>query len=169
MTTPDGQANAIAFERAQRTDLDAIVAMFLADMADLGERPDPAQMRATAMQMLDPEARQNHVFVARDVDGTLLGLLVANEFLSIKFPGRALWIEELYVIPEARRRGVGRILVEEFLLWAKLDGVKGIELEAYRMNTAASILYRTIGFRRLARERYAFNMDEYELDEDGQP
>lgn len=169
MTTPDGQGSAIAIERAGEQDLDAIVAMFMADMADLGERPDPVRMRETARQMLDPATRRNHVFVARDADGTRLGLLVANEFLSIKFPGRALWLEELYVVPEARRRGVGRILVEEFLLWAKLDGVRGIELEAYRMNTAASILYRTIGFRRLARERYAFNMDEYELDEDGQP
>ena len=46
--------------------------------------------------------------------------------------------------------------------YAMNAGLRGIELEAYRMNTAASVLYRTLGFRRLARERYAFDMAEYE-------
>ena len=29
------------------------------------------------------------------------------------------------------------------------------------MNTAASVLYRSIGFRRLARERYVLDLSEY--------
>jgi GNAT superfamily N-acetyltransferase len=165
MPDQDGQAPPIV-ERAVVGDLDRLVEMFLADMADLGHRPDPHAMRRTTEQMLANNGAANHVFVARLADGTAVGVVLANEMLSIKFPGRALWIEELYVAPEARRLGVGRLLVEGILLWAKSDGVEGIELEAYRMNTAASILYRSIGFRRLARERYTFDLDDYEFDED---
>ncbi len=104
------------------------------------------------------------VRVARQA-GKTVGVLLANEMLSIKFPGRALWIEELYVAPEARRQGLGRILVEDLLDWALKHDYKGVELEAYRMNTAASILYRSVGFSRLARERYSFDLADWELDD----
>ncbi len=166
MSTEAGQAD-VRVERATLSDLDRLAAMFLDDMADLGNHPDPARMRDVTRRMLENNGRDNHVLVARDVTTSdVVGVVLANEFLSIKFPGRALWIEELYVAPAGRRRGIGRLLVEVLLEWAKREGVRGIELEAYRMNTAASILYRTIGFRRLARERYTFDLDDYELDDE---
>ena len=61
--------------------------------------------------------------------------------------------------------GVGRELVEQLLDWAHGAGFAGVELEAYRMNTAASILYRSLGFRRVARERYSFHMDDWDFED----
>lgn len=143
-------------------EIDRIVELFVADMRDLGRQPDRATMRAVTAAMFDDHG--THLRVAR-VDGRIAGVLLANEFSSIKFPGRALWIEELYVDPSYRRLGLGRMLVEHMLDWAYEAGFAGVELEAYRMNTAASVLYRSIGFKRLARERYSFEMSDY-LPED---
>jgi len=150
---------------ATEADVPALARMFLSDMTDLGESPELDAMLATTREIVAREGRTQHLRVAR-VGGAIAGVVLANEFLSIKFPGVALWIEELYVDPAYRRLGLGRLLIEDLLAWAHERGIQGVELEAYRMNTAASILYRTLGFRRLARERYAFRMSEYELEDE---
>ncbi|MCB9520668.1 MAG: GNAT family N-acetyltransferase [Myxococcales bacterium] len=151
-------------ERARPDDAPRLTELFLADMRDLGLTPDVAAMRSTAARLVGDD--HSHVWVARNSDGVAVAVVVATEFISIKFPGRALWIEELYVDPGSRRGGLGRQLVEALLVWAHEAGYAGVELEAYRMNTAASVLYRSLGFRRLARERYAFDMTDFELEDD---
>ena len=149
-------------EPATPADKDRITALFFADMVDLGLTPSQTELsRVTSMVFEDDRFRNNTVLrVARRDDGLIIGLVMAQPFLSIKFPGEALWIEELYVVPEYRRFGVGRRLVEDLLTWAESAGYRGVDLEAYRMNTAASILYRSLGFRRLARERYSYAIGE---------
>lgn len=131
--------------------------LFMSDMRDLGLTPTRSKMSDVTAAMLDDP--RVHMWVAR-FSGRVIGVIAAMEMLSIKFPGRALWIEELYVDPAERRSGVGRQLVEHLLDFAESNDFAGVELEAYRMNTAASILYRTVGFRRLARERYSFDLSE---------
>lgn len=150
------------FERARPDDVEALAAMFYEDMVDLGVDAELPALVDVAGALVQDERGVHHVRVARSETGEIAGCVVANEFLSLKFPGRALWIEELYVRPAFRREGIGRLLVEDLLAWAHAEGFRGVELEAYRMNTAASVLYRTLGFRRLARERYSFAMDEHD-------
>ena len=53
-------------------------------------------------------------------------------------------------------------LVERLVVWAHERGFAGVELEAYRMNTAASVLYRSLDFRRIARERYSYDMANFD-------
>ena len=152
----------VTIEGATEHDIERVAELFLADMADLGQTESAAAMRQVAAAAIGDD--RAHVLVARQA-GQTIGVLLANECWSIKFPGRALWIEELYVAPKARRRGLGKTLVEHLLDWALAQGYVGVELEAYRMNTAASILYRSLGFSRLARERYSFDLKDWELDE----
>lgn len=154
--------NDFEIELAVASDAERIAELFAADMSDLGMPENADAVREVARAVIDDD--HAHVFVARDGDRTI-GVLLANDYWSIKFPGKALWIEELYVAPEARRRGLGRTLVEALLDWALPNGFAGVELEAYRMNTAASILYRSLGFSRLARERYSFDLSDWELDD----
>lgn len=66
---------------------------------------------------------------------------------SFEFGGRDAFIDELYVEPEYRRRGLGaRALqfVEEACLTL---GVSAVHLEVTRKNDAALKLYRNAGFR----------------------
>ena len=53
--------------------------------------------------------------------------------------------------------------MDALLDWAEENGIEGIDLESYRLNAPASILYRTLGFRRLGRERFTLELwDEEE-------
>ena len=84
---------------------------------------------------------------------------MAHRWHSITFLGPSYWIESLYLDPVYRRKGQGRALVEALLAHAVSTGVRGIDLEAYRMNTPAGYLYRALGFQRLGRERYSLRLD----------
>ena len=150
----------VTYGLAAPEDARRLAALFFADMTDLGREPDQAKLCGVAEAALADE--RAHLQVARDPDGRAIGVVLAVEIWSVKFPGRSLWIEELYVTPDYRRRGIGRELVERLVVWAHERGFAGVELEAYRMNTAASVLYRSLGFRRIARERYSYDMANFD-------
>jgi ribosomal protein S18 acetylase RimI-like enzyme len=58
-----------------------------------------------------------------------------------------------YVAPKFRRRGFGRALVNAVVAHARsLDGVRQVKLGVNATNTAARLLYRSVGFRRFGVE-----------------
>lgn len=144
-------------------DVEIIARLFKEDMDDLGVETTLEDLEEVARQVVAAtraESPRCLCRVARDeAGGEPVGVVLANFNWSLKFAGRALWIEELYVTPAARRRGIGRILVETVLDWAEENGFRGIDLEAYHGNTPASVLYRALGFHRLGRERFYYRID----------
>jgi GNAT superfamily N-acetyltransferase len=56
------------------------------------------------------------------------------------------WLEDLYVSPPARRRGLGVALVELTLERARERGCRRVELDVTEDNQAARDLYRGLGF-----------------------
>ena len=52
------------------------------------------------------------------------------------------WLEQLYVLPEAQGRGIGRALVEH----AKLQRPAGLQLWAFESNAPARAFYEANGF-----------------------
>ena len=57
------------------------------------------------------------------------------------------WLEDLFVLEEARRAGWGRALVEFSLERARARGCARIELDVDEGNAAAQALYESVGFR----------------------
>lgn len=152
-------AAAYRIEQARTDDAEAVIDLFIEDLTELrapvGERD--ALLRVFHGLLAEPRAT---VLVVRHIaSGRAVGVLVANEILSVKFAGRSLWIEELYVGLRWRRNGLGRMMVEALLDQARDVGVRGIDLEAYQGNAPAAMLYRALGFRRLGRERFHYRFD----------
>lgn len=147
---------AITIERAEPRDRQELAAMYATDMNALGIERSPEDLLPLVDLTLENQGQRSHCWVARSPGDELVGVLLASPFMSLKVVGWALWIEELYVRPDCRRRGIAQELVEAALDWAEENDFKGVELEAYHMNTGASVLYRSLGFRRLARERYCY-------------
>lgn len=145
------------------SDIEPIADLFKEDMDDLGVDTDRGDLVEVARRCVgnDEETGAGALcWVARNqTTSDVVGVVLANFNWSLKFAGRSLWIETLYVTPAARRRGIGRMLVEHLLDWAEDHDIRGIDLEAYRGNTPASILYRSLGFRRLGRERFYYRID----------
>ncbi|MGO9332980.1 MAG: GNAT family N-acetyltransferase [Acidimicrobiales bacterium] len=63
-------------------------------------------------------------------------------------PGRPGVVElvSMWVAPELRRRGIGRLLVEQAVAWARDTGAGAVELWVTQGNDAAIAMYRSSGF-----------------------
>ncbi|MDX6589177.1 MAG: hypothetical protein QOI84_451 [Solirubrobacterales bacterium] len=55
-------------------------------------------------------------------------------------------LQELYVVPRLRGRGIGRALLEGTLALARESGATGIDLNTGETDTAARALYESCGF-----------------------
>lgn len=166
MSTASTTPQQVVIETPDDRDIDVVAGLFKEDMDALGVETGLGDQKEVARAVIagtHADPRECLCWVARsgDEDETTdtAGLIVANFNWSLKFAGRALWIETLYVTPSHRRRGIGAQLVETMLDWAEANDIRGIDLEAYRGNTPASILYRSLGFRRLGRERFYYRFD----------
>ncbi len=142
-------------EAPDEGDLEALAALFHEDMVQLGVESTLEGKRELAERVLAAsEDDRICLVVRREEGGEACGVLLANFVFSIEFSGRCLWIEGLYVSQAHRRAGLGRVMVGALLDWAEENDVPGVDIEAYHGNTPASVLYRTMGFRRLGRERF---------------
>jgi ribosomal protein S18 acetylase RimI-like enzyme len=56
------------------------------------------------------------------------------------------YLQELYVIPPVRGRGIGRALLEATIELARERGAEGIDLNTGETDTAARALYESMGF-----------------------
>lgn len=63
-------------------------------------------------------------------------------------PGRLWLLNDLFVVPAARGRGVGRQLMDRARALAEETGACGLELATARTNIGAQALYESLGYRR---------------------
>lgn len=146
------------FDAPRPEDRRRIAQMLASDMRDLQLDRSEEELLRVADLILEDGGRSSFCRVVRPAPGAqAVGLVLANITFSVKFAGRALWIENLYVDHSWRKRGLGRLLVAHLLDWAEVNQIRGIDLEAYQGNTPASLLYRSLGFERLGRERFWFD------------
>jgi putative acetyltransferase len=54
----------------------------------------------------------------------------------------------LMVAGRARRRGIGRMLLDEAVAWARVSGIRKLELHVFPWNEPAIGLYESFGFER---------------------
>ena len=146
----------IRFDRAGEVDADALVglarAFHLEDGHALDRRGEAALLQITRGE---PFAR---AWIAR-ADGSAVGYLVITLGYSVEYGGRDGFIDDLYLAPEVRGRGLGRKLLEFALARAAELGIGTLHLEVEPGNENAARLYRSAGFaetgRRLMRAHLA--------------
>ena len=91
-------------------------------------------------------------------DGQAVGVFLANQIVSVEKGGETLWIEELYVTPDARRTGVARALLAHALDEARRRGLRAFDLEVVPTQAAALALYRALGFEDVPRQRMSLEL-----------
>ena len=84
-------------------------------------------------------------FVAVE-DGCVIGYLVVVWGFSLELGGRDASVDELYVVPEHRSRGIGSALLDAAEAACAEAGALALHLVAERSNTGAHRLYRRLGF-----------------------
>ena len=140
---------------AEPVDLPAVAATFR-DVVAEGETycyPEGLTDEGIASEWFLPAPWR--VVVAYAVDGTFLGVAKAGP----NRPGRGALISTAsFMVSEAARgQGVGRLLGEHLLGWARESGYRAMQFNAVvETNTAAVALWRDLGFRILATAPGAF-------------
>jgi GNAT superfamily N-acetyltransferase len=145
--------NPIQIRRAESQDADTLFALIcaLAQYEHL-EPPD-----AAARERLDADgfgARPRFEAYLAEIDGVAAGYAIVFETYSTFLARPTLFLEDLFVRPEARRRGAGRALLRHLAAEAVARGCGRMEWLVLDWNELAQGAYRKLG---------ALQLDEWRL------
>ena len=137
---------------ATSSDREALVELLAAQFRGHGIKLASGSLERAVEGML-VEASRGRILAA-DVGGRLAGVAVLSFIWALEHGGQSAWLDELYVIPQMRRRGIGRALLRQAIDEAVRQGCAALDLEVERSQRKAERLYRSEGFRRHQRPRW---------------
>jgi ribosomal protein S18 acetylase RimI-like enzyme len=101
-----------------------------------------------------------------DDNGKMVGMVRLHRHDGITSRHKADIIS-MYVAPEARRHGLGRMLIEAAIAHARATpGIEQLLLAVVTTNTPAHSLYLSLGFESYGREPLAIKLGDRYLDEE---
>jgi ribosomal protein S18 acetylase RimI-like enzyme len=123
----------------------ATVAGLMAEFRDHLSKSEPvdAEIRASVERVLADA--QSEFLIASDGDRRL-GVCQLRYRWSVWTSSEDCWLEDLFVVADARRTGIGRELVDAALSSARSRGCVRIELDVDEDNESAIALYEHCGF-----------------------
>ena len=87
-----------------------------------------------------------------ETDGAAAGYVVVTYGFSLEYHGRDALVDEFFLRPEWRGRGVGRRALEFVAAFCRAEGISAIHLAVDHNNERALRVYRQFGFA--AQERF---------------
>ena len=105
-----------------------------------GSRFDEAAVRPTESW---PQSIEELATFLGVLDGADIGIVRAVKLEATPGTGNLL---SMWVAPEVRRRGVGELLVEAVIDWARSEGLGRLVLDVADLNAHAIALYERMGF-----------------------
>lgn len=145
--------NAVTIRVATPADLEIVAELRLSLVREHGGnllysrmRPDAPVLarRHFAAQLRSPD----EVIFLAERDRRVIGILRCAQVRGspLVFPALLAYISSVYVIPEARRRGVLRRLFEEAVHWCRARGLIEVRLHNAIDNEAANEAWSSLGF-----------------------
>ena len=131
--------------RARAEDLDALADLFDQYRQFYAQRADPALARSYLEQRMQRE--ESVLFVAPAAGRPCAFAQLYPTFCSVS-AGRLLVLYDLFVAPEARRRGLARALLQAARDYGAAAGAVRLELSTARTNLPAQRLYESMGWQR---------------------
>jgi ribosomal protein S18 acetylase RimI-like enzyme len=130
---------------ASEADLDALVRLAVAFRDYVGQStPSAAEFRAS-MALLLGEA-STEFFLATTPAGVAVGYVQCRYRYSAWWLALEAELEDVFVVHEARRRGVGQRLVAFAIARTTAKGCRSLGLSTNERNIAAVTLYQRLGF-----------------------
>ena len=140
----------VAMRQANADDLADLLELMQEFYAEAGYALNPDRARAAFLPLLAP-GQLGQVWLG-ELDGQVAGHLVLTFCYSMEYGGRSAFVDDLFVRPALRNRGVGRALVEQARAICEELGVRAMHLEVARANGPAQAVYRAVGFDSTDRE-----------------
>ena len=108
----------------------------------------PASYHLTTFEeLMNSEVYQSGYIL--EVDGASAGYALVSKTFSHEAGGTVWWLEELYILPEYRGKGLGRSYFDFIEKAAAENGVRRLRLEVEPDNTRAAKLYSNLGYKPL--------------------
>ncbi|TQM06963.1 acetyltransferase (GNAT) family protein [Pseudoxanthomonas sp. 3HH-4] len=129
--------------RTGLTHLDVVARLFDQYRGFYGQPSDPALARDFIRERME---RDESVILLAWVDDAAVGFTQLYPAFSSVSASRVWILNDLLVLPEARRKGVARALLSAAADFARADGALRLELETDPDNATAHALYRAMGW-----------------------
>src|SRR5437763_734878 len=141
----------VVVERANPTDRLDIERLIAAYLASEGVKPRPERITWAVEQVM--KNRGGGLILVGREKKTVVGVALAVYSPSAEL-GRLLIVNDFFVDPGWRRKGVGRALATRLLEEAKAMRVERIDLEVTPTNATAATFWKSMGFRTGGRTVY---------------
>jgi GNAT superfamily N-acetyltransferase len=138
----------ITVGQAVQTDRDEMEKLIAEYHSSEGIAPIKERIAWAVNQQLQGES-PGLLLVARESD-TIVGVALTVYTPSAEL-GRVMAVNDFFVKPEHRRKGVGQELVKQMVVECKWMRINEIGLEVLYANKAAAAFWRSVGFRRADR------------------
>jgi GNAT superfamily N-acetyltransferase len=138
----------VSIVRAEHEHLDQLVPLFDAYRVFYEQPSDPGVARRFLTARLSKLESVVFLALAEGPEGGGLGFCqLYPSFTSVE--AARIWIlYDLFVLPEARQRGLGRALMERARHFAQATGASRLELSTAKDNRPAQVLYESLGYER---------------------
>jgi len=136
----------VRIRQANIDDLDKIVPMFDAYRQFYKQPPDLELARTFLLERF--QHNQSTIFLALDSKDDPLGFTQMYPSFSSGLARRIFVLNDLFVAPQARRRGVGHLLLQAAAEFGRKVGAARLTLSTAHDNTPAQALYEFSGWRR---------------------
>ena len=144
--------NPVDVRQATEAELQAVTALLVAQLRDHRVQTPDAKI-ASAVQALLRHPERGRILIAVG-EGGPVGVAALSFAWPLEYADRSAWLEELYVEPAARERGIGTRLLRAALRVAAEAGAIAVDLEVETGHERAARLYTREGFRSLARTHW---------------
>lgn len=131
---------ALKIRPIKETDYEELISMFK-EFAAFQKMPDKM---INSVEKMTAESNYLTGFVVENDSGELIGY--ATYFYAYyTWIGKSLYMDDLYVKPEYRRKGLGQKLIESVINKAKTDNCKKVRWQVSDWNQNAIDFYKSIG------------------------
>ena len=148
----------ITLRRAGRADAEAVLGLIIA-LAEFEDLPPPdAGAQARLIEHGFGDVPKFEVMLA-EVEGAVgpVGYALLLQTYSTFLAQPTLYLEDVFVLPEYRKRGIGKALLRHCVHTAFERGCGRMEWTCLDWNTNAQALYERMGARRM-KEWYLYRM-----------
>lgn len=145
MSEPRASGDTPTLRPTRESDVDALTRLVRAFYTEEGYAFEEAVVRAVLSPLLAAGSSLGRVWVFDD-GGRTVGYIILALGYSIEYQGRDAFVDELYLEPAYRGRGLGKVALAELERECRSLGVRALHLEVERDNTRARKLYATLGF-----------------------
>lgn len=134
----------VFFRRATPAHLDTLLG-FMRDKYAFDGIPFDAVQQRSGLSGLMANRQHGYVWVI-EVEGAAVGYMAVCFGYSLVFGGRDALVEAIYLLPEARGRGIEAQALEVMMDTCRMNGIQAIQVEVGAADEAVVGFYEQAGF-----------------------